>query len=45
MKSEMADKAMIVPGAKRGPDRRVTFTADDMVTIYLAFRSLLASAR
>jgi D-amino peptidase len=45
MKSEMADKAMILPRAKRGPDRRVTYTADDMVTVYLAFRSLLASAR
>ncbi len=43
--SEMADKAAFMPGAKRGADRRVEYTADDMITIYLAFRTLLALAR
>jgi D-amino peptidase len=43
--SEMADKASYLPGAKRAADRRVEYTADDMVTIYLAFRAMLALAR
>jgi hypothetical protein len=34
-----------MPGAKRGADRRVEYPADDMVTLYLAFRTLLALAR
>jgi len=45
MKSEMADKAMICPGAKRGPDRRVAYTADDMLSVYSAFRTLQSLAR
>lgn len=45
VQSEMADKAAIMPGAQRGPDRKVTFSADNMVTIYFAFRTLLALAR
>jgi D-amino peptidase len=44
VQSEMADKAAILPGAERS-GRRVEFTAGDMVTIYKAFRSLLALAR
>lgn len=44
VQSEMADRAMIFPGAKR-TERTIEFTADDMVTIYMAFRSLLALAR
>lgn len=44
VQSEMADKAAILPGAERS-GRRVEFTASDMVTIYKAFRSLLALAR
>jgi D-amino peptidase len=43
--SDMADKASFMPHAKRGTDRRVEYTADDMVTIYLAFRTMLALAR
>jgi D-amino peptidase len=43
--SDMADRAALMPNAKRATDRRVEYTADDMVTIYLAFRTLLALAR
>ena len=43
--SEMADSAACMPRAKRGVDRRVEYVADDMVTIYLAFRTMLALAR
>ncbi len=45
VQSEMADKAMIMPGAKRLEDRKVQYVAEDMVTIYFAFRTLLALAR
>ena len=43
--SDMADRAALMPHAKRTMDRRVEYVADDMVTIYLAFRTLLALAR
>lgn len=43
--SDMADRAALMPFAKRTMDRRVEYSADDMVTIYLAFRTLLALAR
>ena len=45
VQSEMADKAMIMPGATRLEDRKVKYVADDIVTIYFAFRTLLALAR
>ena len=45
VQSEMADKAMIMPGAVRLQDRKVQYVGDDMVTIYFAFRTLLALAR
>ena len=45
IQSEMADKAALMPNATRITDRRVEYTADDMITIYLAFRTLLALAR
>jgi D-amino peptidase len=45
MQSEMADKAAFLPGATRTTDRNVEYVADDMVTVYLAFRSMLALAR
>jgi D-amino peptidase len=45
VQSEMADKAMIMPGASRLEDRKVKYVADDMLTIYYAFRTLLALAR
>ncbi|MCU0484585.1 MAG: M55 family metallopeptidase [Anaerolineales bacterium] len=43
--SEMADRTMTLPGAQRLQDRRVEYQAADMVTIYYAFRTLLALAR
>ncbi len=43
--SDMADRAALLPHAKRSMDRRVEYVADDMVTIYLAFRAMLALAR
>ena len=44
VQSEMADRAMILPGARR-IDRRVEYTARDMVEAYAAFRTLLSLAR
>jgi D-amino peptidase len=43
--SEMADRAMIFPGATRGPDRRVTYAASDMLSAYSAFRTLQSLGR
>lgn len=43
--SEMADKAALMPHATRTMERRVEYVASDMVTIYLAFRTMLALAR
>lgn len=43
--SEMADKAALMPNATRTLERRVEYVAPDMVTIYLAFRTMLALAR
>jgi D-amino peptidase len=43
--SDMADRAALMPDAKRTVDRRVEYTADDIVTIYQAFRTMLALAR
>ena len=43
--SEMADKAALMPNATRTMERRVEYVASDMVTIYLAFRTMLALAR
>lgn len=45
VQSEMADRAMLLPGSERLEDRRVAYTAPDMVTIYRVFRTLLALAR
>jgi D-amino peptidase len=45
VQSEMADKAMIMPDVVRLNDRKVQYVGDDMVTIYFAFRTLLALAR
>lgn len=45
VQSEMADKAALMPGAQRTVDRRVEFTADNMITIYQAFRVMLSAAR
>ncbi len=43
--SDMADRAAFLPQAKRTIDRRVEYVADDMLTIYRAFRTMLALAR
>lgn len=43
--SDMADRASYMPHAKRTTDRRVEYITDDMITIYLAFRTMLALAR
>jgi len=43
--SDMADKAALMPHAIRTVERRVEYVASDMVTIYLAFRTMLALAR
>jgi D-amino peptidase len=45
VQSEMADKAMLLPGASRMPGRRIAFDAGDMIAIHRAFRALLALAR
>ena len=45
VQSEMADRAMIFPGAQRGPDRRIAYAAGDMLNAYLAFRTLVSLAR
>jgi D-amino peptidase len=44
IQSDMADHAQKMPGAQRGKERRVSYTADDMLTIYRAFQSLVALA-
>ncbi|HEY3310039.1 MAG TPA: M55 family metallopeptidase [Anaerolineales bacterium] len=43
--SEMADKASVLPYSSRTIDRRVEYSADDMVTIYRAFRSMVTLAK
>ncbi len=45
VQSDMADKAALMPGAKRANDRHLEYTSDNMVTIYQAFRTLLSAAR
>jgi D-amino peptidase len=43
--SEMADKAALLPYARRTAGRCVEYVADDMITIYRAFQVMLALAR
>ncbi len=43
--SDMADRAALMPHAIRTVERRVEYVASDMVTIYHAFRTMLALAR
>lgn len=45
VQSEMADRAMIFPGAQRGADRRITYAAGDMLSAYFSFRCLVSLAR
>lgn len=44
VQSEMAEKAAMMPGAQRD-GRRVEYLADNMLTAYRAFRTLVALAR
>ena len=44
VQSEMADRAALLPGAVR-KNRGIDYTADDMVSIYRAFRTALSLAR
>ena len=44
VQSEMADKAALLPGARRS-GRRIEYTAHEMISIYAAFRTILALAR
>lgn len=44
VQSEMADRAALMPGASRN-GRHLAYTAEDMVTIYRAFRTALSLAR
>jgi D-amino peptidase len=44
VQSEMADRAALLPEAKRA-GRRIQYTAPDMPTLYAAFRTALALAR
>jgi D-amino peptidase len=43
IRSEMADAASLLPGARRS-DKRIEVTADDMVAAYRAFRALVGLA-
>jgi D-amino peptidase len=43
IRSEMADAAMLLPGARRA-GKRVEYTADDMPTAYRAFRAIVGLA-
>jgi D-amino peptidase len=42
---EMADRASLLPGARRMQDGQVKFTAEDMPTAYRAFQAMAALAR
>jgi D-aminopeptidase len=43
--SEMADKAMMIPGARRSGGKTVEITAEDMPTAYRAMRAAVSLAR
>ena len=45
MQSDMADRASLVPGSRRGADRNVQFEASDMLAAYNAFRTMCATSR
>ena len=40
--TEMADRAMLLPGARRSEDSQVEYTAEDMPTAYRAFQAMVA---
>ena len=43
IRSEMADAASLLPGARRS-DKRIEVTADDMAAAYRAFRAMVGLA-
>jgi D-amino peptidase len=43
--SEMADRAMLFPGARRPEDKRIDVQVDDALVAYRAFRAVVALAR
>nr|NIV30202.1 peptide transporter [Anaerolineae bacterium] len=43
--SDMADRAALLPGAKRLEGKRIEIVVDDAATAYRAFRSAVALAR
>ena len=43
--SEMADKAMMIPGARRPGGKVIEITAEDMPTAYRAMRAAVSLAR
>lgn len=45
VQSEMADKAMLLPGAHRPEGKRIEVTADDMPAAYRAFRAAVTLAQ
>lgn len=45
VQTEMAERALMLPAARRSGGRRVEFTADDMPAAYRAFRAAVALAR
>jgi D-amino peptidase len=45
VQSDMADRAALLPGARRGEGRCVEYSARDMPETYAAFRTLLSLAR
>lgn len=40
--AEMADRAMLLPGARRTEKSQVEYTAEDMPTVYRAFQAMVA---
>jgi D-aminopeptidase len=43
--SDMADRAMLVPGLRRLEDKQIEFTAADVPAAYGLFRALVSVAR
>jgi len=43
--SEMADRAMVLPGASRTEGKRIEFSAEDMPSAYRAFRAAVTLAK
>ncbi|HLF27310.1 MAG TPA: M55 family metallopeptidase [Anaerolineae bacterium] len=45
MQSEMADRALLLPGARRPEGKRIEITAEDMPAAYQAFRAAVVLAK